>query len=585
MNKPTEIQHALRQCRGSFLAVIVFSFCVNLLALAIPLFLLHVYDNVIPSKSLDTLIMLVLIVIVALAVTNVLDALRREILARIGQWLDDRLQTAVLGASFQAALRNENAVAAQAWRDLTGIRTFLGGAAMIPLLDAPWAPIFIFSLFLVHPVVGVIGLVGAVALFGLALLNEMVTKQPLALANSAQVKSQSKLDAMLRNADIIKSMGLLDGAARLLLKDKLDTAEATAIASQRAGIIIGISKFIRGLIQVVIMAAAAWLVIQHAVSPGAIFACSILLSRALGPVESVINIWRALTTTRLAYRRLAIVLAANPAGEPAMPLPAPRGVIEVEKVTYMPPGAEAPALRQVSFQINAGEVLGVAGPSGAGKTTLARMLAGTLVPSMGHVRLDGADLEVWLRAGGAAHIGYLPQDVELFDGAIKHNISRLRDADSDQIIAAAQLVGMHDTIMRLPKGYDTEIGENGVRLSGGQRQLIGLARAIFGGPRLVVLDEPNASLDRFGEEALARVIKHLRSIGSTVVMIAHRVHVLDATDKLLLLRSGAAFAFGPSDKIIRRLQAGGGAPPPQQPYPQPNPGPQPPTPGTNLTPA
>ena len=584
MIKPTEIQRALRLCRGSFLTVVLFSFCVNLMALAIPLFLLQLYDNVLPSKSIDTLIMLVLIVILALAVTNVLDALRREILARIGQWLDDRLQLTVLGASFQAALRNDNATAAQAWRDLSGIRAFLGGAAMIPLLDAPWAPIFVGALFLVHPLVGFIGLVGASFLFALALVNELITRQPLALANAAQVKSQSRLDAMLRNADIIKSMGLLDGAARLLLKDKLDTAEANAAAGQRAGVIIGISKFARGVIQVVIMGAAAWLVIEHAVSPGAIFACSILLSRALGPVENVINIWRALTTTRLAYRRLVSVLAAFPAGDEAMPLPAPCGVIEVEKVTYLPPGAETPALRQVSFQIAAGEVLGIAGPSGAGKSTLARMLAGTLAPTVGHVRLDGADMDVWLRAGGASHIGYLPQDVELFEGTVKHNISRLREADPDEVIAAAKLVGMHDTIMRLPKGYDTEIGESGVRLSGGQRQLIGLARALFGGPRLVVLDEPNASLDRSGEEALARVVKHLRSIGSTVIMIAHRVHVLDGTDKLLLLRSGAAFAFGPSDKIMRRLQAGaggGGA----APRPRPASGPRKPMPGTDLTPA
>jgi PrtD family type I secretion system ABC transporter len=350
-------------------------------------------------------------------------------------------------------------------------------------------------------------------------------------------------------------MGMMDGIVRLWRRDSRDGHAATLAAGNRGAVVLALSKYARLMVQTVILGTGAYLVIHNEASAGAMFASSFLLGRALAPVENAIGTWKSWVSARMAYRRLNELLRAAPQREQGMELPRPEGELSVERVTYVPPGAENPALRGVSFGLVPGQVVGIIGPSAAGKSTLARLIAGSWVPTAGNVRLDGADIQVWLDSGGAKHIGYLPQDIELFAGSVKDNIARLADADPAQVIEAATLAGLHETIMRLPRGYDSEIGEGGLKLSGGQRQRLGLARALFGRPRLVVLDEPNSSLDHEGEEALVRAIAHLKQQGTTVVVIAHRPSILGQADKLLVLRQGMVDAFGDRADVIAKLNA------------------------------
>ncbi|MBV8652477.1 MAG: type I secretion system permease/ATPase [Alphaproteobacteria bacterium] len=551
--RETEIKLALKACTGSFLIIAGFSLCINLLTLVSPLYMMQLFDRVLSSRSGDTLIMLTIIVGGALAVLSLIDGIRSQILSRIGTWLDERMGPIVLGGALQTALRSDNVRAAQGMRDLATIRGFLTGPAITPLMDAPWAPLFLLALFTLHPVLGFVGLGGGVLLFGLAILNEVLTKAPLHRASAAATRTHHRTEAALRNAEVIRAMGMLDGVIRLWRRDSAAASAAQIQAGNRGAMILAASKFLRLTVQTFIMGVGAWLVIEHDVSPGTMFASSFLLGRALAPVENAIGTWRSLVGARIAYRRLGDMLGTTETQEKGMELPRPEGELQVERVTYVPPGADAPTLRGISFSLEPGEVLGIIGPSAAGKSTLARLIAGTWTPTAGTVRLDGADINVWLDSGGSHHLGYLPQDIELFSGTVRENIGRLGETDPEDVIEAARLAGLHETIMRLPRGYDSEIGDGGLRLSGGQRQRIGLARALFGKPRLVVLDEPNASLDYDGEEALMHAIAHLKVLGTTVVVIAHRPSILGLADKLLVLRNGAIDVFGERGEVIAKL--------------------------------
>lgn len=552
----TEIERAFDLCKPSLLLVFVLSFFVNLLALTVPLYLLQIYDHVLSSRSIDTLTMLTLIVIAALAVNATLDALRRSMLSRVGSWLDDRLQAPVLIAAVQSALRGDSAAAAQAWRDIGGLRGFFAGTACTALFDLPWTPIFLLAMILVHPLLGMIGLAASIVLIGLALLNEMVTRKLFARSSAAWVESQHRFGLLLRNVEAISAMGMLPGVARLLHDDQYQAKQAQLAATGRATVIQAVARFVRLLAQVIVMACAAWLVILHDINPAAIFATSILLGRSLGPVEGAINTWKAVTSARLSYDRLRRILATAPKSRKAMQLPRPNGQLSIEQLTFMPPGAEAPALRRLTFVINPGEVLGVVGASGAGKSTLGRLIAGTISPTAGHIRLDNADVSIWLASGGHRYFGYLPQDIELLGGTVRENIARLQEAHPDDVIAAASMVGMHDMIMGLPRGYDTDIGDGGMRLSGGLRQRLGLARAFFGQPRVLVLDEPNASLDAEGEDALRQAIQEMRNRGSTVIIIAQRLGILNMADKVLVLDKGTVNAFGNRRDIAEKIRNG-----------------------------
>jgi PrtD family type I secretion system ABC transporter len=548
-----EVARALRACRGTFAVIMGFSLAINILQLASPLYMMQVFDRVLSSRSGDTLIMLTLITVVAVAVMALIEAIRSQMLVRIGNWLDDRLGPTVFSGALKTALRSDPARAAQGLRDLATVRGFITGPSVTPLLDAPWTPIFIVALFVLHPVLGFVGVIGGVVLFGLAMLNELLTKRPLREAGLAASKSHQRAEAALRNAEVIRAMGMGDGVLRMWRRESTGTMEAQRAAGTRGVAVLALSRFARLTVQTVILGAGAWLVIQHEASPGAMFASSFLLGRALAPVENAIGTWKSLVAARLARRRLAELVAAVPEEEAGMELPRPQGELVVERVVFMPPGGDEPTLRGVSLELAPGEVLGVIGPSAAGKSTLARLIAGTWTPAAGKVRLDGADISVWHDSNGSHHVGYLPQDIELFSGTVRDNIARLGEASPSAIIEAAKLVGLHEAIMRLPRGYNSEIGEAGLKLSGGQRQRIALARAIFGKPRLVVLDEPNASLDHEGEEALHKAIIRLKEMGTTIVMIAHRPSILGLADKLLVLRNGMVDAYGSRTEVITKL--------------------------------
>ena len=556
MTYETDLRQALRACRGAGLFLFGFSLSINVLSLASPLYMMQLYDRVVSSRSVDTLIMLTLIFAVAIAALVALDGLRGQVLNRLGVWLDDRLGPPVIAAGLRSALATTSAGrAGEALRDLATVRSFLAGPHTTPLMDAPWAPLFIGSLFLLHPLLGAIGLASGFILFSLAVLNEIVTKRPLQLASRAITSTTRTVEAAFRNAEAVEAMGMRRGVVRLWQRDAQAGKQAQQRAGDRAAIVQGMSKFTRLIVQSAIMGAGALLVIEDHASPGVMFGASFLIARALAPVENAIVTWKSVVAARLAYRRLQQLMDGGRPVPKGMELPRPEGELVVERLVYVPPGSDAPILRGISFALQPGEVMGLVGPSAAGKTTLARCIVGAWRPSSGHVRLDGADIAVWHAAGGSEHLGYLPQDVELFMGTVRENIARLGDGDPEAVISAANLAGLHNMIMRLPKGYDTDIGEDGLKISGGQRQRIGLARAIFGEPRLVVLDEPNSSLDSDGEAALIEAIAQLKARGTTVIVIAHRPSILQHADKVLVLRDGMVAAFGSRDEVIAKLSA------------------------------
>jgi PrtD family type I secretion system ABC transporter len=414
-------------------------------------------------------------------------------------------------------------------------------------------PVYLFVIYLLHPVLFIIALIGAVLLFSLAVANELATRKPLKAANAQNVRALRKTAAAARNAEVIEAMGLMPGITRRWLSDNQSALQQQMLASGRAGVILSASKFCRLVLQVAMLGVGGFLVLRYELTPGGMIAGSIILSRALQPVEQAIGTWKSLLAARSAYTRLNTFMNQTQQRPAAMALPAPQGHLRVEKVVFTPPGGQKPVLKGVSFALTAGESVAIVGPSAAGKSTLARLIVGAWRPSHGAVRLDGADVYSWERVDFGRHVGYLPQDVELFDGTVEDNIARLGEPDSQAVVEAAQQAGVHQMILSLPDGYRTRIGEGGAMLSGGQRQRIGLARAFFGGPRLIVLDEPNASLDSEGEEDLLRAMAMLKSAGATVVLIAHRPSIVSQIDRILYLRDGLIEIFGPRDKVLPKL--------------------------------
>ncbi|QGZ39519.1 type I secretion system permease/ATPase [Pseudoduganella flava] len=548
-----EIQLVLSGFKRTFVTVGTFSAISNLLMLTPSLYMLQVYDRVLASRNETTLLMLTVMMLGAYLLMAGLELIRSFVLVRVGAKFDLMLNKRVYTAAFEQNLKGAGANAGQALHDLTNVRQFLTGNALFAFFDAPWFPIYLIVIFLFQPSLGVFALCGTAVLVVLAYVNERVTRKPLSDANAMAIAAGNVATNNLRNAEVIESMGMLPNLLGRWFKMHSKFLHLQAVASEKAGMIASVTKFVQTSLQSLILGFGALLVLENKITAGMMIAASILVGRALAPVQQVIGVWKSFSGTRSAYQRLTTLLEANPIRPAGMPLPAPQGAITVEGVTAAPPGSQVAVLRGLSFAVAPGDVVGVIGPSGSGKSTLARLLVGVWPAAVGKVRLDGADIFQWNKGELGPYIGYLPQDIELFAGTVSENIARFGDVDPDKVVMAAKRAGVHDMILHFPKGYDTLLGDGGAGLSGGQKQRIGLARAMYGDPSVIVLDEPNSNLDDLGEAALVTAITDLRQRGKTIVLVTHRTSIISATSKLLLLRDGTAAAFGPTKDVLAAL--------------------------------
>lgn len=550
-----ELREALKACRGSFLHVGLFSLFINMLMLLPAIYMLQVYDRVLASSSVSTLVALTVLVVALFIVMGLLEIARSWVLVRVSARLDMSLNERLFNAVFDAGLRSGHgqSIGSQALGDFTSLRQFLTGNGLFAFFDIPWIPIYLAVIFVLHPLLGWIGVFGLIVSSTLAAINEFATRKPLAAANLLSIQNNSLVAGNLRNAEVLEAMGMLGNVQGRWLKRHLELLKLQAIASDRAGALSNTSKVFRITLQSLILGAGAWLAIQHIITPGAMIAGSILLGRALAPVDLLIGTWKQFLSARSAYGRLRELLQNTPPRQRFMSLPSPKGHLGVEQLVIIPPGGTVPVLRGLSFDITAGETVGIIGPSAAGKTSLARAVLGIWPAYSGKVRLDGAAIGNWNREELGPYLGYLPQDIELMEGTVSENIARFGEIDADAVVAAAQKAGVHEMILRLSQGYDTPIGQSGAVLSGGQRQRIGLARALYGSPCLLVLDEPNSNLDEPGEASLLSALGHLKRSGVTVLVITHRANLLQAVDRIMVLKEGLIHLFGPRDQVLAEL--------------------------------
>ncbi|SEE03081.1 ATP-binding cassette, subfamily C, EexD [Pseudomonas mohnii] len=548
------LQAALKACKGSFISVGIFSLFVNALMLVPTFYMLQVYGRVVTSGSISTLVMLTIIMTVLVITMGSLEWVRSRIMVRVSTKLDVLLSRDVYKASFKRSLESGGMDAsAQSLNDLTGLRQFLTGNGLFAFFDAPWLPIYIAVMFLFHPWYGWVAIGSALVLLFLAYMNEKMTGKALGQANKENIAATLYTTKNLRNAEVIESMGMLNTLMHRWGMRQKNVLILQSQASDKGGIVSAVSKTFRMLIQSLILGLGAYLAVNHEISPGLVIAGSVLLGRALAPIDLIIGSWKGFIAARSQYDRLNDTLDKLHAEPERMALPAPQGHVLVENLIVCPPGSKTPILRGISFGVPAGSVVGIIGPSASGKSTLARALMGVWAPQNGVVRLDGADISNWDKDQLGPYMGYLPQDIELFEGTISENISRFTDVDPEKVVRAAKTAGVHEMILLLPDGYDTVIGSEGVNLSGGQRQRVGLARAIYGSPRLILLDEPNSNLDEVGERALASAIQELKLTGATIFVITHRTTILSQLDRLLVMSAGGVSMYGPRDQVMEEL--------------------------------
>jgi len=548
-----EVAQVLASFKQTFRNIGVFSAIINILMLMPAIYMLQLYDSVLTSRNEMTLLMLTLIMLGAYIFMGALEYVRSFVLIRVGAQLDMKLNTRVYTAAFEQSLKQGGGNAGQALKDLTNLRQFLTGNALFAFFDAPWFPIYLFVIFMFHPGLGIFALCGTAILIALAYINEKISHKPLADANSMAIASTNVASNNLRNAEVIEAMGMLPNIQSRWYKLHSRFLNLQAEAREKAGIVTALSKSFTVALQSLMLGLGALLVLDNSITPGMMIAGSILLGRAIAPVQLLISVWKQIGSTRSAYERLTQLLEQNPPREAGMALPKPKGVIAVENITAIPPGGKIPVIKGLTFSIAAGEVLGIIGPSGSGKSTLARLLVGVWPAAAGKVRLDGADVYLWNKDELGPHVGYLPQDIELFAGTVSENIARFGEIDADKVILAARRAGVHEMILNMPEGYDTPLGDGGAGLSGGQKQRLGLARTMYDDPSLIVLDEPNSNLDDVGEQALLAALIDLRNRGKTIVLITHRTSIISVTSKLLLLQDGMAKMFGPTNQVIEAL--------------------------------
>ncbi len=544
------LANGLAGCRGSLISVGIFSLVLNLLILAIPIYLFQVSDRVLTSSSIDTLIMLTVVVVGALAIFAMLDVIRRYLLMRVAV----RLETTLGGPVLSAAAKSAQAGSTRDFhvlQDLQQVRSFFTGPVILAMYDAPVAPVYFLAVYLIHPHLGIILTVAALILITIAIVNQKITAVPFSRANAFAMRAGSQAEAMARNAQIVNAMGMIQEGVMHWGRETAESLKAQVIAQDRNVQLTGLSKFLRLSTQVSMLGWGAYLAVQGELTGGMMIAASIVGSRALAPVEGLIEGWRGYVQARGGFARIKALLGNSPLNVERLTLPRPQGRLKVERVLYVPPPTKRVILNGIDFSLEPGESMAIIGPSGTGKSTLARMLVGSITPTSGSVRLDLMDIRNWDPRQFGETVGYLPQDVQLFPGSIKSNIARLReDVPDETIFDAAELAGVHEMVSQLPQGYETQISIDGTPLSGGQRQRLGLARAFFGEPRLVVLDEPNSNLDTAGEQALGAALQRAKQKGITVIAVTQRPALLKNVDKIMLLHEGRVQKFGPRDEVL-----------------------------------
>ena len=551
----SELAQAVALLRPHFKRAFWYSLIASLLVLAPTGYMLEVYDRVVNTRNHVTLLMLLLLVLGAYAVMELLEWARSHILHAAGMELDRKMGDRIFMAMFTANLRRQPGGTPQAMADFRILRDFLSSPLVLALMEAPVALVFLVLLFAIHAALGFAVIVAAIAQVTIGVFNDRATQPPLVAANRAAVGAQQYADGTLRNAQVIESMGMLRDIHRRWMDKQREFLNLQALASDRAGGFQALTKFLQMTVNSGMMGLAAWLTLMAFLGGGgsSIIMASIIGGRVIAPLVQIVTQWRSVVGVRDSWGRLDQLLASVPADAKTMPLPAPKGSVQAEHVVAAAPGSGAAILRGVAFNLQPGEVMAVVGPSASGKTTLARLLVGLWPAASGKVRLDGADVYTWNKEELGPHIGYLPQNVELFDGTIAENIARFGEPETAKIRAAAQAVGLHEFITELPQGYDSPVGRDGAMLSGGQRQRVGLARAIYGDPVFVVLDEPNSSLDDAGDAALSSAVAQLKARGTTFIVMTHRTSILAVSDKMLVLRDGQVQAFGPRDEVLTAL--------------------------------
>ena len=543
----TPLRRAMDDAQHTLREVVFFSFFINILMLTASIYMLQVYDRVLASRSGPTLLYLTLFAAACLATMAALDLVRSRIMVRASARFDAQLS----GQVFSRVLSEGRS--GQPLRDLEYLRGFLTGGQIIHLLDAPWIPIYVGLVYVLHPMLGHVALVGAILLFVLGFLNERLTRQPITEASSELAAGHQFAELSARNSEAVRAMGMLPGLHAVWRKHRDLGLGLQGFASDRAGGVAAVAKALRMFLQIAILAVGAWLVIHEQSTAGVMIAAAIIMGRGLAPVEGSIAGWRGFLQARDSYERLRAEFGELAEDPVPMALPAPKGALSFEEVFGGPPGATRPVVGELDFKLDAGTCLGITGPSAAGKSTLARLAVGVWRPIKGVVRLDGANIADWPREQLGPHIGYLPQDIELFPGTVAENIARFGKVDAEQVVDAARLAGAHQIILELPKGYDTQIGPAGHNLSGGQRQRLGLARAFYGRPALIVLDEPTSNLDAEGEVAVRQAMDQLKAQGHTLMVIAHRPAVLGGTDRLMVVLGGRITHFGPTSEVMPQI--------------------------------
>lgn len=551
----TVLSEGLKRCKMNLITVAFFSFAANILILCVPIYLFQISDRVLTSRSIDTLIMLTVIVVGLILSHVILDMMRRYLLMRVAVDVETRLGAPVLSAAARASY-NGSSKEFQALGDLQHLRSFITGPVLLTMLDVPVMPLYLGVIFLIHPDLGLIVCTTMLVLLIIASINQRMTAVPFGRANAYAMRANLQSDAMARNAQVINAMGMTPEGVLIWGRETAESLKAQVVGQDRNILMSGISKFVRIGTQIAMLGWGAMLVLDGELTGGMIIAASIIGGRALAPVEGTIEGWRGFVQARSAFARIRSLLQGSPLNQERLRLPKPQGRLNVERVLYVPPPNKKVILNGISFSLEPGESLAIVGSSGAGKSTLAKMLVGSISPTAGSVRLDLMDVRNWDPRQYGENVGFLPQDVQLFPASIKANIARMREDVSDEaIFNAAELADVHDLISQFAQGYETMVQMDGSPLSGGQRQRIGLARAFFGEPRLVVLDEPNSNLDTPGEQALARALRGASERGMTVVAVTQRPALLSSVDKIMLLKDGTVQAFGPRDEILPLVTA------------------------------